>query len=192
MSVDDSVADYDFNNDNDVSNFCPDVNPDGYDDDDNGAGGGGGDDDFFGNPNDEGGMNTSLVAAPNRVEKISIGYAKQAKKMDMRRLKSIEWDLLSSHFLLNDKENDDREMNAAAEKVANGDAAAEKSFDKTSTETSFGSLYKELHVSKKMPPQMAENLSVSLAFVALLHLCNENNLALQSKPDLSDFTIRQG
>jgi hypothetical protein len=28
--------------------------------------------------------------------------------------------------------------------------------------------------------------------VALLHLCNENNLALQSKPDLSDFTIRQG
>ena len=26
MSVDDSVADYNFANDNDVSNFCPDVN----------------------------------------------------------------------------------------------------------------------------------------------------------------------
>jgi hypothetical protein len=67
MSVDDSVDDYDFNNENDVSNFCPDVpaEGDGYDDDVGGApveGGG-----------DEGGeFNTSLVAAPNKVEKIQV------------------------------------------------------------------------------------------------------------------------
>jgi len=38
MSVDDSVTDYDFNNENDVSNFCPDVGGEdgGYDDDGNG------------------------------------------------------------------------------------------------------------------------------------------------------------
>ena len=66
----------------------------GYDDDDAGGDmGGDGDDDLFGNT--AGGLNTSLVAAPNRVEKIAIGYAKQAKKMDMRRLKSIEWELLT-------------------------------------------------------------------------------------------------
>ena len=191
MSVDDSVADYDFNNDNDVSNFCPDVNPDGYDDDDMG---GGGEDDLFSHTTGAGGddgTNTSLVAAPNRVEKIQIGYAKQAKKMDMRRLKAIEWDLLSTQFVTNDKENDDREMNGT-EKDVNGDSTVEKPLDKISTVTSFGTLYKELHCSKKMPAQMAENLSVPLAFVALLHLCNENNLALQTKPDLSDFTIRQG
>ena len=39
-------------------------------------------------------MNQSLVAAPNKVEKIMIGYAKQAKKMDMRKLKVIEWSTL--------------------------------------------------------------------------------------------------
>ena len=38
--------------------------------------------------------NQSLVSAPNKVEKILIAYAKQAKKMDMRRLKAIEWDIL--------------------------------------------------------------------------------------------------
>ena len=32
-------------------------------------------------------LNQSLVLAPNKVEKILIGYAKQAKKMDMRKLK---------------------------------------------------------------------------------------------------------
>ena len=181
MSVDDSVADYDFNNENDVSNFCPDLGADndGYDDD---AGDiDGGEDGLLGVSD----HNTSLVAAPNKVEKIQIGYAKQAKKMDMRRLKSIEWDLLTTTLSAEkvDKENDDTEMNVE---------------DKTSKveiskgETTFKTLYNDLHISKKMPAQMAQNLSVPLAFVALLHLCNENNLALKSRLDLTDFTIRQG
>ena len=37
-----------------------------------------------------------LVSAPNRVEKIQIGYAKQAKKMDMKRLKAVEWNILQT------------------------------------------------------------------------------------------------
>ena len=105
--------------------------------------------------------------------------------MDMRRLKSIEWDLLTTTLSAEkvDKENDDTEMNVE---------------DKTSKveiskgETTFKTLYNDLHISKKMPAQMAQNLSVPLAFVALLHLCNENNLALKSRLDLTDFTIRQG
>ena len=38
---------------------------------------------------------------------------------------------------------------------------------------------------------MEENLSVPLAFVALLHLVNENNLCLTSQLDLTDFAIHQ-
>ena len=37
-----------------------------------------------------------LVSAPNKVEKIQIGYAKQAKKMDMKRLKAVEWNILQT------------------------------------------------------------------------------------------------
>ena len=42
-------------------------------------------------PNSQG---FTMVQAPNRVEKIQIGYAKQAKKMDMRRLKTVEWKIM--------------------------------------------------------------------------------------------------
>ena len=156
----------------------------GYDDDDGGDMGVCDDGDMG---NGDGGINTSLVAAPNRVEKIAIGYAKQAKKMDMRRLKSIEWELLTSRLINNDKENE--EMNNT---MNIGKEDAVKPMAGMTTETSFCKLYMELHHSKKMPMQMAENLSVPLAFVALLHLCNENNLALESLADLSDFKIRQG
>ena len=189
MSVDDSVADYDFNNDNDVSNFCPDVGGEdggGYDDD--GAEmelGVGGDGDLQGTMGE---ANTSLVAVPNKVEKIQIGYAKQAKKMDMRRLKSIEWELLKTSLTAkntSNKENDDKEMN-----VGSGDS--QPAVVATDGESTFRTLYRDLHVSKMMTAQMSENLSVPLAFVALLHLCNENNLALQSRVDLTDFVIRQG
>ena len=85
------------------------------------------------------------VAAPNRVEKIAIGYAKQAKKMDMRRLKAIEWDLLTSRLLkTNNKENN----------VANKDGVDEDIEPKSAESTSFAKLYKELHSSKMMPPQV--------------------------------------
>jgi condensin complex subunit 2 len=117
---------------------------------------------------------------------LQIGYAKQAKKMDMRRLKAIEWNLLTTVMSgsgdHNEKENESDNVDT---EMADGD-------EKKSGTTTFGHLYKKLHVSKQMPQQMAENLSVPLAFVALLHLCNENNLSLESRPDLTDFSIRQG
>ena len=58
--------------------------------------------------------------------------------------------------------------------------------------TNFSQLYKNLAESKLMPSKMSENLSVPLAFVALLHLCNERCLALVGLPDFSDFSVRQG
>lgn len=184
MSVDDSVADYDFQNDNDVSNFCPEVNSaeNGYEDED---AAGMADDPMT--QSGVAGFNQSLVAAPNKVEKIQIGYAKQATKMDMRRLKAIEWELVSEFMTVHKDELEEQDN-------TNGSALDEdvEKEEKPIVQLSFGSLFKELHTCKKMPAQMTENLSVPLAFVALLHLCNENNLALKSMPDFSDFTIKQG
>ncbi len=113
---------------------------------------------------------------------MDICYAKRAKKMDMKRLKAIEWELLNPKMEV---------FNASASK--NGSAieeeenTEEKKDDKTDKVT-FKSLYKNMHESKMMPPTMAENLTVHLAFVALLHLCNENSLQLK-QDGLSNFEI---
>uniref|UniRef100_A0A8C6SHH5 Condensin complex subunit 2 n=1 Tax=Neogobius melanostomus TaxID=47308 RepID=A0A8C6SHH5_9GOBI len=45
---------------------------------------------------------------------------------------------------------------------------------------------------QSLPNTMAQNLSVPLAFVALLHLANEKNLELVKVDDMSDIIIRQG
>ncbi len=183
-SVDDSINEYDFDNANDADDFCPAF--------------GGGEMEAYAEDNDnEGGYFPSqtilptqtqqdglLVSAPNRVEKIQIGYAKQAKKMDMRRLKAIEWTLLNKPSEQN-KENE-------ADNEAKKDNKTMTSEDTVESPVNFGILYKELSTTRMLPPKMVENLSVPLAFVALLHLCNEKSLALESVPDFSDFKIAQG
>jgi len=180
-SVDDSVQDYDFGNANDIDDYCPAVpdNPEAgnYEDEI-------GDTGYFPSqtmlPTQSQGE--LLVSAPNKVEKIQIGYAKQAKKMDMRKLKAIEWSLLQTSICEADKENDKETINEAAKAVG----------DELNGEIGFGQLYKNLSESRLMPKMMGENLSVPLAFVALLHLCNERTLALESLPDFADFNITQG
>ena len=138
-------------------------------------------------------LNQSLVVAPNKVEKILIGYAKQAKKMDMRKLKVIQWNTLqhlSRKADLEDKENLDD--NGEKEKSTDGTNEGSKRM-KLDTVVDFTDLYNKLYDPRvRMPPKMLENLSVPLAFVALLHLCNENNLALENVADFSDFKIQQG
>lgn len=53
----------------------------------------------------------------------------------------------------------------------------------------FSALYKNL--PSKLSTKMSENLSVPLAFIALLHLANEHNLKLKDGGDLMNFTIMQ-
>ena len=167
--VDDSINEYDYDNANDVEDFCPSVPdpPENYNEEDN----------MGAFPTQTQG--DLLVSAPNKVEKVQIGYAKQAKKMDMRKLKSVEWNLLVKTSHEQDKENTKTNNSNVNENQMN-------------TTMSFDQLYKNLSTTKHMSSKMVENLSVPLAFVALLHLCNERNLALESTPDFSDFNIAQG
>lgn len=174
-SVDDSINEYDFDNANDADEFCPSLPT--HDGDDNQTA-------YFPSQSalpTQTQENDFLVAAPNRVEKVQIGYAKQAKKVDMRRLKAVEWSILqNSSGVESNKENDKTKMNDADEKLELKDPI------------SFGDMYKNLTETKLMSSKMVENLSVPLAFVALLHLCNERGLALEGLSDFSDFHIAQG
>lgn len=112
-----------------------------------------------------------LVPEPHKVNIIEINYAKTAKKMDMKRLKSSMWSLLT----------DSPEKPAKDVESETTEVPGEKSFSQ-STRT----------LIRKLPGTMASNLSVPLAFVALLHLANEKNLELHKVDDMSDIIIRQG
>ncbi|XP_031158081.1 condensin complex subunit 2 [Sander lucioperca] len=174
------IGDYDYNNANDTANFCPGLQAGDSDDDVEGFAGS--DDtqpsgDSIPPPSqDLEGISTygeeDLVPEPHRVNKIEINYAKTAKKMDMKRLKNSMWTLLAEN-----PENPTEE----ADTVEKPEVCGEKVFSQT-TKT----------LLQRLPNTMAQNLSVPLAFVALLHLANEKNLELVKVDDMSDIIIRQG
>merc|ERR1719474_1806628 len=121
----------------------------------------------------------NLVAAPKLVDKaaLRIGYAKTAKKVDMKRLKVVAWDILNK---------------ASIQEKENRSGSPEKQVDKEEREsegTQFSTLYKSIKHPAKIGKTMSDNLSVPLAFIALLHLCNEQNLSLTPSDEMEDFTI---
>uniref|UniRef100_A0A8C4L078 Condensin complex subunit 2 n=1 Tax=Equus asinus asinus TaxID=83772 RepID=A0A8C4L078_EQUAS len=139
------IGDYDYNNPNDTSNFCPGLQVKG--------------EELVLSPKQK-----SLFPAPHLplssiVNKIEIHYAKTAKKMDMKKLKQSMWHLLADSSKQADAEANHRETGEEEQpvEVANG--------------KTLSRLTKDLQ--KSLPPVMAQNLSVPLAFACLLHLANE-------------------
>uniref|UniRef100_A0A8C8RKE6 Condensin complex subunit 2 n=1 Tax=Pelusios castaneus TaxID=367368 RepID=A0A8C8RKE6_9SAUR len=183
------IGEYDYNNPNDTSNFCPALQAGDSDDDNDPLDfmGQGGTFDLTAHP--EGGLDqygepnnittygeSNLVAEPQKVNKIEIHYAKTAKKMDMKRLKQTMWDLLT--------DGQKKEVKAEPE-------VAEKETDCVIVigKKIFSGITKDL--LHRLPSMMAQNLSVPLAFACLLHLANEKNLMLEGLEDLSDVFVKQ-
>lgn len=101
-----------------------------------------------------------FVGAPERIEKISIAFARRAKVVDMKQLKSCSWALISNKH--------------------NADPVHNPKFSET---------LKDL--PKVLSRTMAENMSMPLAFYAVLHLCNDKSLVLnQNDEKLRDFEIQ--
>ena len=112
----------------------------------------------------------------------------------MRKLKVIEWNTLqhlSEKANQEDKENQDD--NGIEKEKSDKEVEDSSKRMKNDTVVNFTELYQKLYDPKiRVPTRMLENLSVPLAFVALLHLCNENNLSLENVADFSNFKIQQG
>ncbi|XP_069622719.1 condensin complex subunit 2 [Ranitomeya imitator] len=172
----DGIKEYDYNNPNDTTNFCPAMQVDD-DFDDDGTFMGPSDDFTVCNRTVENRLSLDgehhLIAEPQKVNRIEINYAKTAKKMDMKHLKTSMWGLLTS-----DPQNDEPPSNNEAETAVVKD---EKIFSNITSD-----------LQKRLPTTMAQNLSVPLAFACLLHLANEKNLKLQEVADFSDVIIMQG
>lgn len=101
-----------------------------------------------------------FIGAPERIEKISIAFARRAKVVDMKQLKTCSWNLIK------DKHNADPLHNPK-----------------------FSDTLKSL--PKVLSRTMAENMSMPLAFYAVLHLCNDKSLLLDQNDELlKDFEIQ--
>lgn len=188
------IGNYDYNNPNDTSNFCPGLQAadSDYEESDDlfeGPGGTLGHSDHppattqdSNEASEAHGLDittyreSNLVAEPQKVNKIEIQYAKTAKKMDMKKLKQSMWSLLTET-----PKQADAEVNHSEDGEA---GPLEEGPDKK-----LSSLTKDLQ--KSLPPLMAQNLSIPLAFACLLHLANEKNLKLEGTKDLSDVLVWQ-
>ncbi|NXP20626.1 CND2 protein, partial [Scytalopus superciliaris] len=172
------IGDYDYDNPNDTSNFCPALQvADSDEDNDNELPGRAGEVDPEG-PELSRALNPlpglDLIAEPLRINRIAVQYARTAKKMDMRRLKENMWELLS----------EGRHGGTAGQ---GGDGDKEKDTLLVAGEKILSDITKDL--LHRLPAAMATNLSVPLAFVCLLHLANEKNLKLEGTEDLSDVLV---
>uniref|UniRef100_A0A1Y1LM91 Condensin complex subunit 2 n=1 Tax=Photinus pyralis TaxID=7054 RepID=A0A1Y1LM91_PHOPY len=112
----------------------------------------------------------NLIDAPELIPKIYVPYALQAKKMDMRKLKTAVWKNLVS-------------------KTSNENIPDDDMYKREVLHSTFSNLY--THLPDRINEKMRQELSCPLAFVALLHLANEQNLQFQGQLDLTDFLIRQ-
>ncbi|PIK51360.1 putative condensin complex subunit 2, partial [Apostichopus japonicus] len=166
ISVDDDIASYDYENENDCANFCPAAADDDDCDDDCGFtgvadqtsiashGSSFSNDSIFDVTTLQG---YKLVAQPHKVNRIDIQYAKTAKKMDVKKLKALMWNHLTNPSEEN-KENQEMIPNDAKKEAVVGTQ-------------SFTNLYDML--PEKLSSTMSKNLSIPIAFVCLLHLANE-------------------
>ncbi|KAF5270534.1 hypothetical protein FQR65_LT05432 [Abscondita terminalis] len=165
--IDKEMAPYNYENPDD-SQYCAE---NGFGDDSHEGGEG----DFI---NEEGApvglqrtcLGENLIDAPELVPKSYIPYAMQAKKMDMKKLKTAIWKGLIS-------------------KTPNEIIPDDNMYKKEVQPIKFSSLYK--YLPDRLTEKMREELSCPLAFVALLHLANEQNLLINGQPDLSDFAVSQ-
>lgn len=141
---------------------------------------GGGDDDGpgydFGDDNgdgagfeeDDAGFVVPELKGVRKVEKVHVGYATVAKKVDVKRLKKDLWDELESHFVSSgdlESQSDDQPVLDSAQFA------------------SFQTVVHDLESSKSQP-----DASLPFYFICMLHLANEKGLRLESK-GLGDFDI---
>lgn len=144
---------------------------------------GGEDNDDFGN--DDVGFDQSeivddegLIAAPRKVAKISVNYARQSKQVDVRILKETLWERLNDLSSEIEPEDvvDDMETNELVK-------------SNHSKVVSFKKLLKAF--PKDCEAAAPEDISVHLCFICMLHLANEHNLVIESSPNMDELTVGQ-
>lgn len=160
---------YDFDNDCDNDNFCP-----------------GNANDFTNEemiePDNANASSIDLIPEPTRVEKIDIGYAKVAKKVDVRQLKTGMWSRLCGE----------------PEGQRLSDAHTETDPEENVLDIREGRTQTLREVVQELPSFVPESslpdVSLPYVFICLLHLANEKTLEISQSDggSLTDLVIACG
>lgn len=135
---------------------------------------------------------TDYLNAPVRVERILLPFAKRAKIIDMKNLKRCCSMLLVKEIRQSSSTNiDESDLEVASEtdsaSVASNRGGRDDEYEKGAAQ--FSKIYKQL--PQILDAKNAEVTSFAIAFYAVLHLANEQNLHLFQQPNLQDFHIRK-
>ena len=129
-----------------------------------------------------------LVAQPRRVDKVRIRYAKFVKSVNVLSLKKKIWGAIEDHPVSTVGDTAEDPAGPSNDGPSNDgpsdDTKEEKKTkreSKSDSKQTFKSVLEGLDGQLKTP-QLA-NTTVPFCFICLLHLCNENNLALEAITD---------
>ena len=165
----------------------------GGDDWDDGSFGGGDDDDGPGfamtdsGDNDDGDNDFVVdeLDGVRKVEKVTVGYATIAKKVDVKRLKRDLWTEVESHLKL-DKQDE------VVEEQEDNEEEEKEEFPTTPTAADLsGPLTFQKTVQAMEASKTQVDVTLPFYFICILHLANEKGLRLDSK-SLEDFEIHSG
>lgn len=134
---------------------------------------------------------TQTLQALNRVKPEYVNYAKKAKRVDVKKLKENIWKELG---ILGSTTDDPA---AVAAKAAAGDEDGDESMASTIADASGGVKTFESVLSglqKAYTQDKMEEISTSFCFICLLHLANEEGLAIDtgSQEKIEAFRARRG
>ncbi|KAM7540142.1 hypothetical protein Aperf_G00000041449 [Anoplocephala perfoliata] len=130
----------------------------------------------------EDGDGVPLVAPPRQVARLEIGYARAAKLINVRHLKSVLWGMIETSLAGGPPAKKPRAS------VEDEEGAVEKSTE--FPKCYFGDILTGLPA--KVSKQAAGELSVAIGLNCLLHLANEKDLFIESGEDCADLSIFQG
>ncbi|KAJ8685969.1 hypothetical protein QAD02_021762 [Eretmocerus hayati] len=116
----------------------------------------------------------NLVSIPKLTDRIFIPYSQRAKKVDMRQLKKAIWKNLKMSLDDRVRDNPDNSFMIKCNDIELG-------------ENGFTNLYSKL--PRMLSKVNVDSLSPAIAFVSLLHIANEKNLAIKRNHDLSDLIV---
>lgn len=113
-----------------------------------------------------------LVARPRMIKKIAINFAKAAKKVDVKKLKENLW----AKMVEEQQENSAQSASQPQQRGAKG------------REQPFTSVMASLH--EVYPERKLKDISPSFCFICLLHLANENNLAIRGTAGMDELLVQ--
>lgn len=116
----------------------------------------------------------TLIQQPGKINKIDINYAKHAKRIDVKKVKTAIWSILSGESLDTTYTSPNKSHHVMNNLKPN----------------LFSNVLHEL--PKILPEQAMKNLTTHTAFTLLLHMCNDKNLELVPNKESSDLEIKSG